>query len=66
MFKRGLVQFWNALKDNWVPAIGIWVLGALVVYGYYHGGFVRSVSDDAPKMMYVFRRLFFVYLRNFN
>jgi hypothetical protein len=46
MFKRGLVQFWNALKDNWVPAIGIWVLGALVVYGYYHGGFVRSVSDE--------------------
>jgi hypothetical protein len=45
MFKRGVEIFWRALKANWIPAVGIWVAGALVVYGYYDGGFVFDASE---------------------
>lgn len=50
MFKRGLRQFWNALKDNWIPAVGIWVMGALIVYGFYQGGIVRTVTDEIMRL----------------
>lgn len=44
MFARGLNLFWQSLKSNWLPALGIWVFGSLVVYAYYAGGIVYETA----------------------
>lgn len=45
MFERGIRLFFQALKTNWLPAIGIWAMGSLIVYGYYKGGIVLDASE---------------------
>jgi hypothetical protein len=44
MLRRGVTLFWRAVKANWIPAVGIWTIGALLVWGYYRGGFVYDVA----------------------
>jgi hypothetical protein len=50
MLKRGLTVFWGALRANWLAGICIWTLGALIVYGYYRGGFVRGIAEDILRL----------------
>ncbi|MBN1403651.1 MAG: hypothetical protein JW942_04190 [Opitutales bacterium] len=50
MLSRGVRLFWQALKNNWIPAVGIWVAGALIVYAYYRGGFVRDAAEGILAM----------------
>ena len=45
MFRRGLSLFGRALKANWMPAAGIWIFAALIVFGYYRGGVVCRAAD---------------------
>jgi hypothetical protein len=45
MLRRGVTLFWRAVKANWIPAIGIWTIGALLVWGYYRGGFVYDLAQ---------------------
>jgi hypothetical protein len=45
MLKRGLMFLGGALKSNWIPALGIWVMGALLVLFYYLGGGVHTAAE---------------------
>lgn len=42
LVRRGIGLFLSSLKANWIPAIGIWVLGAMLAYGYYN---IQWVND---------------------
>ena len=50
MFKRGLEIFWRALRANLIPAIGIWTMGAVLVYAYYHGTLVSGVAEEVLQL----------------
>lgn len=45
MIKRGLAFFWASLRANWIPALGIWILGSLIVYDYYCGTLIQPIVE---------------------
>jgi hypothetical protein len=42
LLTRGIAMFWRSLRANWITAVGIWLLGASLVFGYYHFGWVAE------------------------
>ena len=48
--RRGIGLFLDALKANWIPAIGIWLLGAAVALGYYHLPWVHEWGTDIVEL----------------
>jgi hypothetical protein len=50
IFSRGLQAFWGALRTNWLPALGIWALGTIIVAGYYSGGVIREAADAVAEL----------------
>ena len=45
MLEHGLKVFWRALRANWIPAIGIWIFGVLMVVDFHRGGCVVGMAE---------------------